>query len=120
MIKMDLKEIMKKKRFVVVGDTLNPEKYAYKIKHELLKKGYTVYPVGKELPSINSVPGDIEILDLCIHPAKGLKLLQESQKKFDCIVIQPGAESEELIQYLNENQLPYLEGCLLVGLSLYQ
>ena len=39
---MDLKEIMQKKRFVVVGDTLNEEKYACKIKHALLEHGYQV------------------------------------------------------------------------------
>ena len=48
---MELKEIMALSRFAVLGDTLNPEKYAYKIKHALLEKGYTVYPVGKELAS---------------------------------------------------------------------
>ena len=30
---MELKEIMALSRFAVLGDTLNPEKYAYKIKH---------------------------------------------------------------------------------------
>ena len=29
---MDLREVMKYNTFVVVGDTLNKEKYAYKIK----------------------------------------------------------------------------------------
>ena len=41
------------------------------------------------------------------------------EKPFKCVVIQPGAESEEILRYLGENRLPYLEGCLLVGLSLY-
>ena len=30
---MDLKEIMKYDTFVVAGDTLNKEKFSYKIKH---------------------------------------------------------------------------------------
>ena len=33
---MELKEIMDYQHFIVVGDTVNEEKYAYKIKHELL------------------------------------------------------------------------------------
>lgn len=77
---MELKEIMALSRFAVLGDTLNPEKYAYKIKHALLEKGYTVYPVGKELASLNDIPDDIDVIDLCIHPTKGLKLLQECKK----------------------------------------
>ena len=116
---MDLKEVMGQKSFAVVGDTLNDEKYAYKIKHALLDKGYTVYAVGKELASINEIEGDIDIIDLCINPAKGLKLIRECTKSFKCIVIQPGAESAELITYMQEKKLPYIEGCLLVGLKLY-
>lgn len=46
---MDLKEIMQQHTFAVAGDTLNEEKYAYKIKHGLLEHGYNVYSVGKEL-----------------------------------------------------------------------
>lgn len=116
---MDLQEIMQQHTFAVLGDTLNEEKYAYKIKHALLEKGYTVYAVGKELTSINDIPDDIDIIDLCIHPVKGLKLLQECKKNFKCIVIQPSASDEALLSYLNENNMPYIDGCLLVGLKLY-
>lgn len=116
---MELDEIMSKKIFAVVGDTLDPDKYAYKIKTGLQKHGYTVYAVGKELSTINEIPEDIEIIDLCIHPSKGLKLIQECKKNFECIVIQPGAESTELIKHLDDNHIPYVYGCLLLGLSLY-
>lgn len=116
---MDLEAVMKQRRFAVLGDTLNPEKYAYKIKSGLQKAGYTVYAVGKELSSLNDIPGDIDVIDLCIHPVKGLKLLQENRKPFRCIVIQPGADSPELLQWLQAQKLPYLHGCLLLGLSLY-
>jgi len=116
---MELQEIMQQRSFVVVGDTISEEKYAHKIKQGLIAKGYTVYCVGKELASINDVPGEIDIIDLCIHPAKGIELLRACEKPFKCIVIQPGAESEEILRYLDEKGLPYLEGCLLVGLSLY-
>lgn len=116
---MDLKEIMDQESFAVVGDTLNEAKYAYRIKQGLLEQGYTVHAVGKELASLNDVEGEIDIIDLCIHPVKGLKLIEECQKSFRCIVIQPGAESAEIFAYLDAHHLPYIEGCLLVGLSLY-
>ncbi|WP_312651101.1 hypothetical protein [Aminipila sp.] len=35
---MDLKETMKQKTFVIVGDTLNEEKYAYKIKERMKER----------------------------------------------------------------------------------
>ena len=79
---MNLKEIMAQKRFAVLGDTLNPEKYAWQIKHKLLDAGYTVYAVGKELSSLNDIPDNIDIIDLCIHPAKSLQLLQKNKKPF--------------------------------------
>ena len=116
---MDLKEIMQQNTFAVAGDTLKEEKYAYKIKQGLLEHGYTTYAVGKELASFNDIPGDIDIIDLCINPVKGLALLKECTKSFKSIVIQPGAESDELLAYLNEKKLPYIQGCVLVGLSLY-
>ena len=95
---MELKEIMALSRFAVLGDTLNPEKYAYKI---------------------NDIPDDIDVIDLCIHPTKGLNLLQECKKPFRCVLIQPGASDEALLAYLQQHHIPYLDGCVLVGLRLY-
>ena len=77
---MELKEIMEQKVFAVVGNTLDGEKYAYKIKKAMLERGYTVYAVGKELASINDVPEEIDIIDLCIHPVKGLALMKACKK----------------------------------------
>ena len=107
---MDLKEIMKQDVFVVVGDTLNHSKYAYIIKHRLLEKNYQVYSVGKELASINDVEEDIDIIDLCIHPKKGILLLKEMTKKVKCVLIQPGAESDEIFNYLEQEKIPYKIG----------
>ena len=116
---MELKEIMDQKVFAVVGNTINEEKYACKIKDRLEQHGYRTYGVGKELKSLNEIDDNIDIVDLCINPVKGLELMKECNKDFKCIVIQPGAESEELIEYLEEKNLNYVEGCLLVGLRLY-
>ena len=117
---MTLENVMKLKNFVVVGNTINEEKYAYKIKDGLLKAGYNVECVGKELASINDVTMDIDVLDLCINPNLGIKLLTENTKKIGVVIIQPGAESEKIIQYLKEKNIEYIEGCLLLALSLYK
>lgn len=116
---MNLEEVMQQNTFVVVGDTISSEKYACKIKDKLEDCSYTAYGVGKELTSINDVPENIDIIDLCINPAKGLAYLKELEKDFKCIVIQPGAESDELIEYLKENGMPFIQGCVLVGLRMY-
>ena len=117
---MDLKDVMEQKNFVIVGNTIDDEKYAHKIKRKMLKNGYNVSAVGKELDSINDVDGDIDVIDLCINPAKGLKLMKECKKDFKTVVIQPGAESPELTEYFKANNIPYMESCLLVGLSEYK
>ncbi|MBR6566762.1 MAG: CoA-binding protein [Spirochaetaceae bacterium] len=117
---MDLQQVMAQKSFVVVGDTLNPEKFACKIKIAMMDAGYKVQCVGKELTSINQTEGDIDVLDLCINPKKGLALLKECTKDFKSVVLQPGAFDDELVAYLQEHKIPYIEGCLLVGLRLYK
>ena len=117
---MTLDKVMKLDNFVVVGNTILEDKYAYKIKHELIGAGYQVECVGKELDSINDVKAEIDVLDLCINPVVGIKLLKENKKKIKTVVIQPGAESDEIINFLKENNIDYLEGCLLVGLRLYK
>lgn len=117
---MELAKVMEQKSFVIVGDTLNEEKYAAKIKRAMLEQGYQVQCVGKELSSFNDVTGEIDIVDLCIRADRGLELLRNCEKPFKSVVIQPGASSKELIQYLQERQIPYIDGCLLLGLKLYR
>ena len=117
---MELQQVMEQRSFVVVGDTLNPQKFACKIKVAMEDAGYKVQCVGKELASINDAAGDIDIIDLCINPKKGLQLLRECRKDFKCVVLQPGAFDDALVAYLQENKIDYIEGCLLVGLSLYK
>lgn len=114
---MNLEQIMQQKNFAVLGDTLNPEKYAFRIKQSLLKAGYRVYPVGKELPSLNDIDGPVDVIDLCIHPVKGLELLKEYRRPLPMILIQPGAASPELLAWLEASSASYLEGCALKGLA---
>ena len=116
---MNLQEIMQYNNFTVLGNTENPEKYAYKIKEELIQKGYTVACVDKQYKSINDVPFDIDVLDICMNPAKAYKLIEETTKNIKAAILQPGAESEELKNLLSDKQIPYIEGCALVGLRLY-
>lgn len=114
---MTMEEIMRFRSFAILGDTLNPEKYAFRIRNAMLDAGYQVFAVPKELPSLNDIGEEIQVIDLCIHPVKGLKLLQENRKPFEFIVIQPGAEDEALISWLDQEKIPYVRGCLLKALK---
>ncbi len=117
---MNLKEIMEQKNFVVVGNTLKEGKYAHRIKQELIKNGYNVSCVHKELKSINEVEGNIDIIDLCVNPKKGIEYLRECDKEYKCVLIQPGAESAEIYEFLNANSIDYLDSCALVGIRKYK
>lgn len=117
---MELSEVMKQNTFAVVGNTIDETKYAHIIKNELIEKGYTAYGVSKEYASINDIEGEIDIIDLCINPIKGLEYIKDCKKNFKCIVIQPGADSTDLIAYLKENNMTYIEACVLLGMKLYK
>jgi len=116
---MDLREVMTQQNFVVLGNTVQPDRYAAMIKSGLEAQGYTAAGVGKERASINDVPFDIDIIDLCINAKEGLRLLQENTRPFKAIVIQPGASDASLLAWLDEHKIPYIDSCLLTGLSVY-
>ncbi len=116
---MLLQDMMQEDTFVVMGNTLDLDKYAAKIYLALKEKGYTAYGVDKEYKSLNDVPCDNFILDLCMHPLKAINLLKENKKKIKAVLIQPGAESDEIKEFLNANKIEFIEGCALVGLRLY-
>lgn len=117
---MKLEDIMQYDNFVVVGNTINPDKYAYKIKQKLIDSGYNVESVGKEKKSINDVYFEIDVVDLCINKAVGIELLKENKKEIKAVLIQPGAESDEIKEYLTKSKIPFVEGCALVGCSLFK
>ncbi|MCJ7689967.1 MAG: CoA-binding protein, partial [Clostridiaceae bacterium] len=59
----------------------------------------------------------IEVLDLCINPNKGIKIIQEAHElKIDKILIQPGADSTEILNFCRDNGIEAIEGCALVEL----
>ncbi|NLZ50031.1 MAG: CoA-binding protein [Clostridiales bacterium] len=121
---MDASTFMKYNNWVVAGDVVNEEKYAYKIKRRLEEAGYKVSGMKPGLsqegvyPSLKEVPYKIDVLDLCINPKVGIKVVEEAKELgIDKILIQPGAESEEIISYCRENSIVAIEGCALVELS---
>ncbi len=117
---MELKDIMNFKRFAVVGNTIVDDKYAKKIKDNLIHYGYIVYPVYKELKSLNDINDEIDVIVLCINPSLGINFLKECSKNYKVVLIQPGAESEEIKDYLKVINKPFLEGCALVGITRFK
>lgn len=116
---LDLQEVMKYHRFLVVGDTRNPDKYAYRIAGAMSDAGYQVTEGGRSPEDVNLAGNSVDIVDLCINGERGLEYMQHLTVDYHGVVIQPGAETLKLLTYLEDRGIPYLEGCLLVGLRLY-
>ncbi|WP_138205208.1 CoA-binding protein [Haloimpatiens lingqiaonensis] len=117
-------ELLNYKNWVVVGDVINQSKYAYRILDKLKSKGFKVVGVHPKkegegvYKSLKDVPFQIEVIDLCINPALGLEILKEAKSLIiNKVLIQPGAESEEILNYCRENNIIAIEDCALVQLS---
>jgi len=123
MIILKASEFLEYKDWVVVGDVLNRLKYAHKILNSLKEAGFNVVGLnpsvknGDAYNNLSDIPYKIEVLNLCINPTKGIKILQEArQLNIDKILIQPGAESPEILDFCRENGILAIEGCTLVEL----
>lgn len=114
---MKIKDLLKYENFVVLGSTTNPDKPAYEIKNYLISKGYNVRCVGKELSSINLVDFDIDVLVLSMNPSRSINFLKETTKPYKAVVLQPGASSDEIKNYLNKKNIPFVDGCILCALK---
>jgi predicted CoA-binding protein len=120
---MKAQEFLNYKNWAVAGDVLNSSKYAYKILNSLKAEGYNVVGVnprasdGEVYKNLKEA-GTIEVLDLCINPKSGIELVKEAKELgIKYILIQPGAESDEILEYCKESDIVAIEGCVLVELS---
>jgi hypothetical protein len=105
----------KQTKITVVGVSDNPEKYGHKIFRDLLKSGYQitgVNPKGGSIldqtiyTSLDKIPEKPELLLVVVPPTIGLSVLEKARDlKIENIWLQPGAESEELIQFAKDNNL---------------
>ncbi|WP_300381531.1 CoA-binding protein [Clostridium sp.] len=120
---MDIKEMIKLKNWVVIGDIVTEGKYANKILNRFNDKGYRVCGVSHKTgenvyDSLSKVPYKIEAIDLCVNPRYGINYLKEALTLgIKSILIQPGAESEEILKFCKENNIDAIENCALVQLA---
>lgn len=119
---MSIQYMIGLKNWVVIGDVTNESKYAYRILEKFKSKGYNVvgvHPKGGSgvYKSLKDVPYEIEAIDLCINSFLGLEFVKEAKELgVKNILIQPGAESGEIISFCNENGITVVENCALLQL----
>ncbi|MBC2582199.1 CoA-binding protein [Clostridium sp. DJ247] len=121
---MEALKLLDYKNWVVVGDVLNHNKYAYRIINSLKNANFNAEGVnprdttGEVYKSLDKVPYKIDVIDLCINPIDGLKVIKSAiELNIDKVLIQPGAESDEILNLCKSNGIIAIEGCVLVELS---
>lgn len=121
---MEAHELLNYKNWVVVGDVANSSKYAFRILHALENSGFNVQGVNPRAEekniykSLKDVPYNIDVIDLCINPAAGMHIIEEAVDiGITKILIQPGAQSADILNFCMKNNITAIEGCALVELS---
>lgn len=120
-------ELLNKKDLTIalLGATNDKTKYGNIIYKDLKRKGIQVYGINpkattiegdkayKNLDELGFIP---DILNFVLPPKIGLEIIQEAiSKNYDNFWLQPGAESNEIIELLEENRKSYLaHACVMV------
>ena len=120
-IMIDLNKI---KNIAVIGASANPDKFGNKIMVNLINRGFNVFPVnpkgGKILNrdvymSLNDLSEDVELLNIVTPPDISMDILKKANNlDFKNVWLQPGAENEEIIEYLKDNNFEYIvQACIM-------
>ena len=115
----------KSNSIALIGSSNDTRKYGNKILLDLTKKGYTVYPVNKKEKEIEGLKAykNIEmlkeipsIINFVIPPDEGLVVTRDLvEKGYDNFWYQPGAESNEISEFLKINKKNYIDDkCIMV------
>ncbi|MCK4778237.1 MAG: CoA-binding protein [Actinomycetia bacterium] len=114
-----IEHFRKVKIWAVVGATPRTEKPGYQIYYDLKKAGYKVYPIhpaadellGEKvyrlLSNLPEVPG---VVDFVVPPEVASKIVKEvASLGIKKVWFQPGTESEEALDFCEENNIDYIE-----------
>jgi len=114
------------KSVAIIGASTNREKYGNKAVLAFAEKGFEVYPVNpraeeiegwKCFPEIGAVPGRPDVTSVYLPPAILLKTLPAIRERgCDELWLNPGTDTDEVIERAEELGLNAVVGCSLVGL----
>jgi predicted CoA-binding protein len=111
----------------VLGASRDRRKYGNKAVRAYIESGYTVYPVNpkeeaieglKAYPTLEAIPGPVDFVSLYVPPTVGLQLLPAiAEKKPKEVWLNPGSESDELIDTAVDLHLRTIVACSIVTLG---
>jgi predicted CoA-binding protein len=126
--KANIDEFLAQRKIAVVGVSRNGKKYGSAIYRELMSKGYRVFPVNPQTPTINGdpcysglkeLPEDVAAAVLVIQPSETEKVAATlGQSRIRQVWMQPGSESIKAVQSCREQGIKVVYGeCLLMFLE---
>jgi predicted CoA-binding protein len=111
----------------VIGASRDRRKYGNKALRAYVENGYTVYPINpkeesieglKAYSSIDKIEGPIDFVSLYVPPAVGLQSLPAiAAKKPKELWLNPGSESDELIEAAADLHVRTIVACSIVTLG---
>jgi predicted CoA-binding protein len=120
-------EMIKMKKWALVGATPDESKYGYKILMLLKEKGYTVYGINPKYDEINGVkiynslmelPEKVDAVNVLVNPNISGMVLDDIVKcKIDNVWFQPGSYNPQVLNKAKESELNIVfHECLYVEL----
>ncbi len=115
------------KTVAVVGASSDRRKFGNKALRAFVAEGYTVFAINpneeaveglQTYASVLDVPGPIDMATVYVQPDVAERLLPEfEQKQIPEIWINPGAESDGLIEKAARRKLNLIYACSIVGIG---
>ena len=112
----------------VIGASHDRRKYGNKAVRAYVESGYTVFPINPKeatiegltaYPSVKEIPSPVDFVSLYVPPAVGLKLLPEiAALEPRELWLNPGSESDDLIEAAADLRVRTVVACSIVALGL--
>lgn len=127
-IKILRDEMVKMKKWALIGASPNESKFGYKILMQLREKGYTVYGINPKYDEINGVkiyhslkelPEKVDAVNVIVNPTLSLKALDDIVEcKIENVWFQPGSYDPQVLNKGKNNELNMVfHECLYVELN---
>ena len=111
-------------KIAIIGASNRRHKYGNKAVRAYQERGDKVFPINpaqseieglKTYRSVLEVPGEIDIASFYVAPEIGLQIIEEvAQKGIRKVLLNPGAESDELLQRCDELGIEATVACSII------